>query len=362
MILRYLDEGKVFAFQSWYFAYVLVIALVVICAFFVGVSKKKIVRVLFCLPTVIMFVLCLIVRKIDAAFADYIGNADYFFDIADTLDFRLYVFYTIKKAGTERWLAASWRYIAFSAMLSLVVFLLSLRNTKKMAINAAARAAVILVCLLLACAIDRNTALSAKMLFSPTEAVRETEQLRKQTFINNDTDGNEIWSRAHSSGMDTAFEQINLYVAVDEIPIYAEPTRRAERVGTIEAGGEISGIGMTSFSVPDQAGWRYMDRISVKPDKLEYAEKLSGYVKIEDVVRAYGSMPRNGYPGLIARQKLMEVDVISYSMGYAVSSSIMYAFEPFEIYLLLPLTALFGVIWLTMVICGHIGKRKTKLT
>lgn len=354
MILEYLEEGKIFAFQSWYFAYVLVIALVVICGFFVVVSKKKIVRILFCLPTVIMIVLCLIIRKIDAGFAEYIGNADYFFDIANTLDSRLYVFYTIKKAGTERWLAASWSYIVFSAVLSLAALLIACRTTKKSVLNTAGRTAAVFACLLLLFVIDRNTALSAKILFSPTEAVSEAEQRRKQTFINTDMDGNEIWQISHSGTLN-GFEHITYYEAADEIPVYAEPTRRAEVVGMIDAGCDISYVDMMSFIVPEQAGWRYVDRITVKYD-LGY-KMLTGYVKIEDVVNACEGS-HNRYPGLIVRQKLMEVDTVPFSMGYAVSPSIMYAFEPFEIYLLAPLTAIFGTIWIVLFICNRIAKRK----
>ncbi len=54
----------------------------------------------------------------------------------------------------------------------------------------------------------------------------------------------------------------------------------------------------------------------------------------------------------------MLADMYFFSMGYGVTENFMHVFVPFEIYLLVLLTAIFGITWLVLLIRSRIAKRK----
>lgn len=105
-----------------------------------------------------------------------------------------------------------------------------------------------------------------------------------------------------------------------------------------------------------------MSAVSCGAFESLYPKRLVGFVPLEKVIRTAGNGKEDWPLTIMARPNVMLADMVMFSMGYGVTENFMHVFVPFEIYLLVPLTALFGVMWVVLLIRGRIAKRKAKIS
>jgi hypothetical protein len=352
----YLHDLNIFAFQSWYFGYVLALALALLTVLTIRMLKLKPHFILW-LPTLLMALFCLAVWIADIKILEYLDSCSksgVYFDEGYQMGKlgkeeyqKWYITAYFETASIKRWLDSSLYYISSAVVFSgigLLIFKLSLKRRR---LNVLRSFALIFIVLSLLCFADRRFAISARLLFQPQDF---EERVIVNTFFPDDDGHGLIWGRDIT---DSDFERKTIIILTRDVPVYSYLSLGSEVKHVFKKGFPLNITEYMALELPSVSGWRYDSRI----DKQWKDENglphffIDGYVRINDILRAAGS---NRY---ILRARMMESDILLYNKGVIVPDSIMYAFEPLELYLLLPLALLCCIGWVTAKIIKHKQKQ-----
>ena len=347
-------EYPLYGLQSWYFGYVLAATTVVVCFTLVHISKKQRSSILLWLPLAVMLVICIAVERLSIessrisalmtlAAEHRHDNLDYSREEALNI-----VHHWLYRVGFQRWGRGVPQYLLATEVFAAAAYLISQR-TKYISKTKVSGASSFVLCLMLSlCIFDRTFALSAKLMLPEPKGFPD--------WCVGEWNGVDVYSLEYSTQrMILGTPEVDLSLAKQ--PVYAEPSFGSELIDHSDECGVI-GINAT-----EKRGWAFTNQSAGwTKDENGRSKRLVGFVPLERAIRTAGNGKEDWPLIIMARPNVMLADMVMFSMGYGVTENFMHVFEPFEIYLLVPLTALFGIIWLTLLIRGRISKRKTKLT
>lgn len=351
-MIDYLLIQGIFSFQSWYFGYILALTLVLLTVLLVRMLKLK-PHFIVWLPALLMAVICLSVWLADIKIIEYLdrcSKAGAYYDeglqvgrLGEEAYKSWYLNAYFETTAIRRWLDSSLLYIASTVIFSVIGMLVYRFSRKHSRLKVLRSFALIFIFLTLICCADRRFALSARLLFKPQDF---DESLLTVTFFTDDRGYGLIWGRGISTG---DFGWVIKITLTRDVPVYSYPSLNSELKHVLKKGLTTDITEYMALELPSVSGWRYGSRIYKHwkdEDGLPHFF-TDGYIRIEDILRAAGSSR------FILRAEMMTSDILLYTKGIMVPDSIMYAFEPLEIYLLLPIALLCSLSWVTAITVRH---------
>ncbi len=351
-------EYPIYGLQSWYFGIVLAASIVIVSFVLVHISKRQQSQILLWIPLIVMIVICTAVKflslesvKISAYMSH---NADFRHDnIAYSREEALnIVHHWLYRAGFLRWSRSVPLYLVATAIFAAIAYLISQRIKNLSKTKAAGFGLLVLCLMLLLCIFDRSFALSAKLLLTDSKGFPD--------WCAGEWNGIEVYSIEYATRL-RILGTPEVDLALAELPVYTEPRFGSE---TIDFAFEDGRYGIIGIVPTEKHGWAFTNQSVgwIKDENGYYTKRVLGFVPLEKAIRTAGDGKEDWILTIMARPNVMLADMVMFSMGYGVTANFMHVFVPFEIYLLAPLAAIFGITWLVLLIRCRMTKRKASTT
>ncbi len=221
-------------------------------------------------------------------------------------------------------------------------------NKKSSKTKAVGFGSLVLCLMLVLCIFDRSVAFSARMLLPEPKGFPD--------WCAGEWNGVEVYSIEYASRL-RILGTPEVDLALAKLPVYTEPRFGSEAIDfTFEAGR----YGIIGIAPTEKHGWAFTNQSVgwIKDENGYYTKRVLGFVPLEKAIRTAGDGKEDWPLTIMARPNVMLADMVMFSMGYGVTANFMHVFVPFEIYLLVPLTAIFGIAWLVLLIRSRRAKRK----
>jgi len=335
-----------YGFQSWYFGYVLALALVLFVFGAVTIGGKGRWKLILWVPMLVMAAITvftfaaqlLMERSVDNMLLEFSReNREIPWMDSVNLDIlardskleKCAVFQYLTDVVLPIWQKNAIKYIIFTlAGSGLAIGVHFITKRKSLLLRSVVGGGTALL-ILVACCVDRSFSLSPGLLFAGTAESGTVEEYTYETLSGDTvflTDKIYAYrSVGHLYGMS--------YVLRDGVTIY---DNEGQVLGSMNSRAYID-----TCSLTEKRGWIYYGRYRREVSDFESTGSIGlytdGYIKLSELISASGGGSGNGWAGFLARESVMRTAYILFESGIFLSPDFMQVFMPLEVYVLIPL-------------------------